>query len=264
MDVHALVEARLKLHQRDRLLAAFGGVDQRWYQWRVVARAVHGLLDREHVRVRDGLLDEALNRCREGHVRVVHEQIAFAHRPEHVRALALAAEQPRVGDPHEWLLAQLGVSGKPHDLPQGAHVEQSIDGVDLLLLHAQQACQRLAQLLGAVRADLDAHDLAEAPAAQLVLDGLQQVGGVVGDLQVGVAGHAKDVVVGDLHTWEQRVEVVSDHVLKRHQQRRLGGGFLSVTKRGRISVGTLTRANTVCSLIGSRTSTARLRDRLEM
>ena len=31
------------------------------------------------------------------------------------------------------------------------------------------------------RADLDAHDLAEAPAAQLVLDRLQQVVGLVGD-----------------------------------------------------------------------------------
>ena len=72
-------------------------------------------------------------------------------------------------------------------------------------------------------ADLDAHDLAEAPAAQLVLDRLQQVGGVVGDLEVGVARDAEDVVVDDLHAREQRVEVVGDHVLERHQQRRLAG-----------------------------------------
>ncbi len=43
-----------------------------------------------------------------------------------------------------------------------------------------------------------------------------------------------------------------------------GEGCLRVTKRGRISVGTFTRANTVCSVIGSRTSTARLSDKLEM
>ena len=35
-------------------------------------------------------------------------------------------------------------------------------------------------------------------------------------------------------------------------------------KRGRISVGTFTRANTVWSVTGSRTSTARLSERLEM
>ena len=40
--------------------------------------------------------------------------------------------------------------------------------------------------------DLEPHDLAEAPAAQLGLDGLQQVVGLVGDLEVGVARDAED------------------------------------------------------------------------
>ena len=102
----------LQLDQRDRLLAALGRVDQRRHQRRVVARAVDGLLDREHVRVGDGLLDEALDRGREGDVGVVHEQVAFAHRAEHVGALALVAQQARVGDPDERLLAQLGVAGQ--------------------------------------------------------------------------------------------------------------------------------------------------------
>ena len=35
--------------------------------------------------------------------------------------------------------------------------------------------------------DLEAHHLAEAPAAQLVLDGLEQVVGLVGDREVRVA-----------------------------------------------------------------------------
>ena len=68
-------------------------------------------------------------------------------------------------------------------------------------------------------ADLDAHDLAEAPAAQLVLDRLQQVVGLVGDREVGVAGDAEEVVVGDLHAREERVEVVGDHVLEQHEAR---------------------------------------------
>ena len=58
------------------------------------------------------------------------------------------------------------------------------------------------------RADLEPHDLAETAPAQLVLDRLQQVVGVVGDLEVGVAGHAEHVVVDDLHAREERVEVV--------------------------------------------------------
>ena len=63
-------------------------------------------------------------------------------------------------------------------------------------------------------ADLDAHDLAEAPAAKLVLHRLQQVCGIVGDLEVGIARHAKDVVIDYLHAREQRVEVVGDDVLE--------------------------------------------------
>ena len=116
-----------------------------------------------------------------------------------------------------------------------------------------------------MRADLDAHDLAEAPAAQLVLDRLKQVGGVVGHLEVRVAGDSEDVVVGDFHSREQRIQVVGDDVLQRHHQARARARAAeSVTKRGRISVGTFTRANTVWSVTGSRTSTARLSDRFEM
>ena len=63
-DVGALVEARLELHQADRLLAALRGLDQGRHQRRVRARPVDGLLDREHVRVLDGLADEALDRAR--------------------------------------------------------------------------------------------------------------------------------------------------------------------------------------------------------
>ena len=84
------------------------------------------------------------------------------------------------------------------------------------------------------------HDLAEAAAAQLVLDRLQQVVGLVGDREVGVAGDAEDVVVDDLHAREQRVEVVGDHVLERDER---VGRRRSATKRGSISFGTFTRAN---------------------
>ena len=44
----------------------------------------------------------------------------------------------------------------------------------------------------------------------------------------------------------------------------VGPAERTVTKRGKISVGTFTRANTVSPPAGSRTSTARLSDRFEM
>ena len=86
-----LVEARLQLHQADRLLAALGGLDQRRDERRVGARPVDGLLDREHVGVGDRLLDEALDRGRERVVGVVDEDVALAHRREHVGLLALGS-----------------------------------------------------------------------------------------------------------------------------------------------------------------------------
>ena len=71
------------------------------HQRRVVARAVHGLLDREHVRIGDGLLDEALDRGREGVVGVVDEHVAFAHRAQHV-----GAARPRGGASRGWVTAR--------------------------------------------------------------------------------------------------------------------------------------------------------------
>jgi hypothetical protein len=93
-------------------------------------------------------------------------------------------------------------------------LRSSIPSISKILLgDAERARQRLAQLRAHPRADLDAHDLAEAAAAQLVLDGLEQVVGLVGDLEVGVAGDAEGRPVDDLHPREERVEVLGDQLL---------------------------------------------------
>ncbi len=55
--------------------------------------------------------------------------------------------------------------------------------------------------------ELDAHDLAEAAAAQLALDGREQVVGRLLDLEVGVARDPEGRVLLDLHAGEERVEV---------------------------------------------------------
>ena len=93
VDVRALVEARLDLDQAHGLLAALGGADQRGNERRVVARPVHGLLDREHVRVVDRLLDEPLDRAHERVVRVVQQDVALAHRAQHVGLRVLVGLQ---------------------------------------------------------------------------------------------------------------------------------------------------------------------------
>ena len=65
--------------------------------------------------------------------------------------------------------------------------------------------------------DLEPDGLAEAPAAQLGLDRLQEVVGLVGDLEVGVARDAEEAVADDLHAREQRPEVGGDDVLERDE-----------------------------------------------
>ena len=58
-----------------------------------------------------------------------------------------------------------------------------------------------------------------APAPELRLDGLEQVVGVVGELEVHVARDPEHRTLGDLHPGEQRREEVRDHRLERDPQR---------------------------------------------
>ena len=69
------------------------------------------------------------------------------------------------------------------------------------------------------RGHLDADHVAEAAAPQLRLDRLEEVVGVVGHLEVGVAGDAEEHALGDLHAGEERRQEVGDHGLERHEAR---------------------------------------------
>ena len=97
LDVALLVEAGLQLDEADRLLALLGGAHQRRDDRRVAAGAVHGLLDRQDVRVLDGLLHEPLDAGVEVVVGVVHQDVAVADDGEHVEPLALLGPQPHAG-----------------------------------------------------------------------------------------------------------------------------------------------------------------------
>ena len=58
VDVRLFVEAREQLDDDGDLLPAARRVEQRFHQHRVDARAIHGLLDRNDVRVLRGAPDE--------------------------------------------------------------------------------------------------------------------------------------------------------------------------------------------------------------
>ena len=73
------------------------------------------------------------------------------------------------------------------------------------------------------RLDLEAERLAEAAAAQLHLDGHQQVVGLVLlEGQVGVAGDPERMVVADRHAGEEGSEVGRDDLLEGHEALAVG------------------------------------------
>ena len=64
---------------------------------------------------------------------------------------------------------------------------------------------------------LEADDVAEAPPAELELDGLEQVVGLVRDGEVGVARDAKGRRFGDLHLREEPAKEMRDHRIERDE-----------------------------------------------
>ena len=110
------------------------------------------------------------------------------------------------------------MSFDPGELPQIAEVEHPLHVVDLQLVDVEPFDQAGAQRRVDAGPDLEPHDLAEAPPPQLVLDRLQQVVRLVGDLEVRVARDPEQVVADDLHPREERVQVRGDDVLERDER----------------------------------------------
>ena len=65
--------------------------------------------------------------------------------------------------------------------------------------------------------DLEAHGASEPTAAQLHLDGLEEIVGLLLQRQVGVASDAEGPPVLDLHAGEEGVQLRGDDLLERHE-----------------------------------------------
>ena len=203
LDVAELVEARLQLDEADGLLPLLGALDERADEDAVVARAVDGRLHRDDVRVAHGGLREHLEARAIRAVRLVHEHVAAPDLVEDARLLRLRARKTLRDDRDPRLGLQLG-SVESDELVQLREVERALDAVDLRLVGSEAALEAGDHLRGRGRAHLDADDVAEAPPAELGLDRLEQVVGIVRDLEVGVAGDAEDGALDDAHAREER------------------------------------------------------------
>ena len=83
MNIGGLVEAGAQFHQSGDLLAVVGGLDQRLDDGRITAGAIERNLDREHLRIGRGALDQFDNRI-ETFVGMMQQNILFAHDLENV------------------------------------------------------------------------------------------------------------------------------------------------------------------------------------
>ena len=121
-----------------------------------------------------------------------------------------------MGDRDPRLVLQLGPV-EARDLHQVGEVERALDLVHLVLRHLEAGDQPGAHRARRGGRHLEPNGVAEAPAAELRLDGLEQVVGVVGELEVGVARDPEDGALGDVHAGEQHGQEVADHGLERHE-----------------------------------------------
>ena len=97
------------------------------------------------------------------------------------------------------------------ELRQVGLIEQALDLVHLIGTDSEAGHEPVAHRARGGARDLEPHDVAEAPLPQLRLDRLEQIVGVVGDLEVRVSRDAEERALRDLHPREEHGEVVGDH-----------------------------------------------------
>src|ERR1700675_4819136 len=86
-----------------------------------------------------------------------------------------------------------------------------MDEINLLVTDSQAALQPGEHSRRSGARDLDSDRVAETAAPKLALHGLEQIVGLVRDLEVGIARDAKHAALDDLHLGEQPPEEVTDH-----------------------------------------------------
>ena len=119
---------------------------------------------------------------------MVHEDVALAHRGEDVDLAVGPAPllELRRSDALPGRIAELAETLNGVDVGEIVQPDQPGGLVDLLGLDVHRLDELVEKPRLHVRGDLEPHDLAEAAAANLLLDRKQQVVGFVGDVVVGV------------------------------------------------------------------------------
>ena len=220
-DVAALVTTRLDLDEAHALLAVLRRLDQGGNERRVVARSVHRRLQRDHLRVGGRRVDERLEAGSERVIWVMHQDVAGTDCGELVTVVEIGKGRTSDRDPRILLEVRPLERGQLVDVGE---VERAFDGVDELVADTEPLLKPLAQRRRHRCGDFDAGDLAEASPAQLELDRLEEIIGLVGDLEVRVAGDPEHRALEHVHPPEERREEMRQHPLQWHEVLALADG----------------------------------------
>ncbi len=209
-EVGLLIEARAQLDHHGDVLAVAGRLDQRVHDQRVLAGAVQGLLDRQHVGVDGGLLDHIQHRGEriEG---MVQQHVPARDDLEDPVAVAQGAR------------AQGGVlQFRPLDhvvqLDHAVEVDRAVDTVDRVFGQPEVLQQGAHDVARAVLRDLQPDRRAVATVDQFIA----QRQGEVLDLflvhhQLGITGHAELVGPLDFHAREHLIDESRQHRGQEHE-----------------------------------------------
>ncbi len=146
----------------------------------------------------------------------MRQHVTGAQHREQVGDLGREAAQARLGGRGPRFGLQVwAVDRREHR--QAADVQKAVVVVNVGRLQLELASEQLQHLGRHAGLDLEAHHAGMTPAApELGLDRGQQVFGVaVHVVEVTVARDAEGMVRDDLHPWEKRGQVQSDHILER-------------------------------------------------
>ena len=190
---------RAQFHHHGHVLAVARGLDQVLDDRGILAGAVQGLLDRQHVRVLGGLADQLQHRV-ERIERVVQQHVALADRVEHGLQVAGGARLE---------LCELQIRPVDHvvDLDHPVEVDRAVDLVDRVRRQVEVVQQHAHHVGRAALVDLQPHRAQVAAAQQFVAQGQREVVDVVlVQDQLGVAGHPELVRAQHGHAREQFVD----------------------------------------------------------
>ena len=185
---------------------------------RVGAGAIERLLDGQHVGI-VGRLGDELDHVLERLVGVLEQHVALGDDAEDVLVLLQRRNDLR----RERLVLVLAQILPRTDRREVGQVQRPLEHVDVVRLQAQRRAQEVDHLGGRVVRDLQPDGAAALAPAQLFLNRLQEVVGLVlVDRKIEVAGHAKGAATEHPEAGEQLARVQGDEVLQQ-RERELSG-----------------------------------------